>query len=145
MEQINIRATEKSPEVFFDAQSRKFEIVGNSRPENVRDFYMPVLEKLRRSFEGFVSQERDVKGFSGDPFKFIFKLDYFNSSSAKFISDMLLLIGNYNKKGLPVRIYWYYQEGDDDMMEVGEDFSEMIEVPFQMIMMKSGSNESDRD
>jgi hypothetical protein len=47
----------------------------------------------------------------------------------------LILIGNYVKKGVNVKIYWYFDEGDEDMMEVGEDFSEMIDVPFKMIMV----------
>jgi len=33
-------------------------------------------------------------------------------------------------------LYWYFKEGDEDMLEVGEDFSEMIDMPFQMIMIE---------
>ena len=131
MEEIKLQATEKSPGITFDPRQKKFEMVGNSRPENVRDFYIPVLEKLKENLEE-IAQGKTAEE---DPVKFTFKLEYFNSSSAKFISDLLVLIGNYHKKGLPVKIYWYFQEGDEDMMEVGEDFSEMIDLSFQMVMV----------
>jgi hypothetical protein len=133
MEEIKIEATEKSPRVYFDPENRKFELEGNSRPENVREFFYPIIDKLREYFEDIINNGVDDN--QNNPVKFVFQLEYFNSSSAKFISDILILIGNYHKKGMPVKIYWYFDEGDEDMMEVGEDFSEMIDIPFQMIMV----------
>jgi len=134
MEKIRLEATEKSPGIFFDPQDKTFEMEGNSRPENVRDFFIPVIEKLRKNLDEFMNREEALT--PEHPLKCTFKLEYFNSSSAKFISDMLVIIGNYNKKGLPVKLYWYFKEGDEDMLEVGEDFSEMIDMPFQMVMIE---------
>jgi hypothetical protein len=134
MEEIKIPETEKSPRVLFDPENRLFELEGNSRPENVREFYYPIIEKLRVYFDDIL-QDGSLDDYKESPVKFVFKLEYFNSSSAKFISDILILIGNYAKKGINVKIYWYFDEGDEDMMEVGEDFSDMIDIPFQMIMV----------
>jgi hypothetical protein len=134
MEEIKIPETEKSPRVLFDPENRIFELEGNSRPENVREFYHPIIDKLKNYFEQILSGDH-LEDYKENPLKFVYKLEYFNSSSAKFISDILILIGNYVKKGVNVKIYWYFDEGDEDMMEVGEDFSEMIDVPFKMIMV----------
>ena len=134
MEEIKIPETEKSPRVLFDPENRVFELEGNSRPENVREFYHPIIDKLKTYFENILEDQK-LEDFKENPIKFVYKLEYFNSSSAKFISDILILIGNYAKKGVGVKIYWYFDEGDEDMMEVGEDFSEMIDIPFQMIMV----------
>ena len=134
MEELNIKGTEKSPRVLFDPDNRKFELEGNSRPENVREFYFPIIERLKSYFEKHL-ENGDLENFKDNPVKFIFKLEYFNSSSAKFISDLLILIGNYSRKGITVKIYWYFDQGDENIMEVVEDFSEMIDVPFQMIMV----------
>ena len=35
-----------------------------------------------------------------------------------------------------MKVNWYFDDGDDDMKEVGEDFSEMITFPFSFIMMQ---------
>lgn len=130
MKEIKMPATDKSPRVLFDPENKVFELEGNSRPENVRDFYKPIIDSLTKFFKSLLENGTDEK-----PVKFVYKLEYFNSSSAKFISDIFFLVGNYSKKGVPVKIYWYFDEGDEDMMEVGEDFSDMIDVPFQMIMI----------
>ncbi|MBS3806865.1 MAG: DUF1987 domain-containing protein [Bacteroidales bacterium] len=134
MEKIRLEATDKSPGIFFDPQNKTFEMEGVSRPENVRDFFIPVMEKLRKNLEEFLGQKESVT--DEKPLKCTFKLEYFNSSSAKFISDILVMIGNYHKKGMPVKLYWYFKEGDEDILEVGEDFSEMIDMPFQMVMIE---------
>ncbi len=135
MKILNIEATLKSPKVIFDTENFIFEMQGNSRPENVRNFYYPILDALKRFYESALENNK-LEQFSSKIFKYNFKLEYFNSSSAKFISDIILLIDNYNKKGFNNKIYWYFEDGDEDMIEVGEDFSEMINVPFNFIMIK---------
>jgi len=89
MKKLNIAATEKSPKVIFDPDHNLFEMEGNSRPENVRDFYYPIIETLNSFFEKYIAK-KDFDLKNEKPFKFNFKLDYFNSSSAKFISDILV-------------------------------------------------------
>ena len=135
MKGLNIPATAKSPRVLLDTDKNIFEIQGNSRPENVRDFYFPIIYKIRKYFEKIIDKNK-VDEFNEKSFKFNFKLDYFNSSSAKFISDILVLIRDFNEEGLNLKVNWYFADGDEDMMEVGEDFSDMISVPFNYIMIE---------
>ncbi len=135
MKGLNIQAKEKSPKVIFDPEKKIFEMEGNSRPENVRDFYYPIIDILRKYFEK-VSDKGDHESFNENPFKFSFKLDYFNSASAKFISDILVIIKDFTDEKLKIKVYWYFEDGDDDMKEVGEDFSEMISLPFNFIMIQ---------
>ncbi len=131
MKKLNIAATDKSPKVILDPEKRLFEMEGNSRPENVRDFYYPIIDTLRDFFEDYVKGPEKENAFN-----FNFKLDYFNSSSAKFISDILVIIKNSVENGASLKIYWYFEDGDEDMKEVGEDFSDMISVPFNYIMIQ---------
>ncbi|MCK4663606.1 MAG: DUF1987 domain-containing protein [Bacteroidales bacterium] len=117
-----------TPKVLFDPTNNKFEISGYSRPEDVRAFYKPIISWLK----DFGKEIDSVKGFN-KPIEFNFKLIYFNSSSAKFLLDILIEINNFHKKGVSVSINWYYDDGDDDMKEVGEDLSEMVDFPFKYI------------
>jgi len=128
---INIAATDKTPKVTLNAENNTFEMQGNSRPENVRDFFYPIIDDLKKYFEKIDEEKLEVKAIT-----FNFKLDYFNSASAKFISDILLIIQKYANAGFNIKIYWYFDDGDDDMKEVGEDFSEMISYPFNFIMVQ---------
>jgi hypothetical protein len=38
--------------------------------------------------------------------------------------------------GKELSVDWYFDENDEDMQESGEDFKEIIKVPFRMIQIK---------
>jgi hypothetical protein len=128
MESLIINETTSTPKVVFDLANSIFEIKGCSRPEDVRSFYMPLidwLEKFRNT-----SLDIEIEKHSNNPLVFKFQLDYFNSSSAKFILDILLLINQLHKKGLNLKIVWFYIHNDDDMLEVGKELSEVVDFQF---------------
>ncbi|MFZ4399001.1 MAG: DUF1987 domain-containing protein [Bacteroidales bacterium] len=127
MENLIIPATDITPKISFDIQEKVFEITGESRPENVRDFFDPVLSWINQYFTNLKS---------ADLHTFNFKLEYFNSSSAKYLLTLLKNIGLHYKNGAKIEIDWYYEEGDDDMKEVGEQMSEMAKIPFRVIETK---------
>lgn len=131
MEKVYFEESDKSPGIILDPEERLFQFSGNSRPENVRDVYYPVIEFLEKYFKNVLtSNNQDEK------IRFKFKFEYFNSSSAKFIFDILAIIKNAKVDGVNLAIDWYFMETDEDMREVGEEFSDILEVPFNYIMMK---------
>ncbi len=129
MESLIIGATEDSPEINFDLKSNKFIISGKSRPENTGKFYTPVLEWFD-NFERLLTSSDSVKSES---MEFVFKLEYFNSISAKYIADIIMLLKELSLKGNNIRIKWYYPTSDDDMLEVGKEFADMVEMNFDYI------------
>ncbi len=133
---MNIAATNYTPKIFLDRDKNVFEIEGESRPENVYDFYLPVINTLMIFFEN-LAENIDNKQDTNTTFRANFKLIYFNSSSAKFIADILNIFKLYNnKKGIDFKIYWHFNEDDDDVKEAGEELSEMISLPFNYVMVK---------
>jgi len=38
-----------------------------------------------------------------------------------------------NLSGTEVKVNWYYEEDDEDMLEAGEDYQAIIDLPFKMI------------
>jgi hypothetical protein len=46
-------------------------------------------------------------------------------------------ITTIKKAGSEVVINWYYEEDDDGMLESGENFQEITELPFNMIPVSS--------
>lgn len=128
MESLRIEGSNISPKVIFDPATRSLEISGYSRPENVRDFYMPLLQWI----EDYCASIKKGKPTDADiePINFKFKFIYFNSSSAKFIYDIILLLSNIQNEGIPIKIYWYFDEDDDELREAGEELSDMAHVPF---------------
>jgi hypothetical protein len=135
MEAFIIEPTEFSPKITLDPENNIFEISGISRPEDVRDFYYPVFTWFKK----FKSEIIDTKNYSYNedhPLDLKIKLAYFNSSSAMFLSDLLTEFNKLHEQGQYVKIYWFFEEGDDDMREAGEELSEMLEITFNYIEVR---------
>ncbi len=132
MKSLIIEATSHSPEIKFDPAAGKFSISGVSRPEDVRSFYYPVLEWLRK-FQESAIKTGEVSFTEENPLTLEVQLKYFNSSSAKFLFDIFTEMGNINNMDQKIRILWYYDPDDDDMRDAGEELSEIAEIPFEYI------------
>lgn len=123
MRAIYIESTQDTPAVALDALKGIFEIKGNSYPENSAQFYNPIIEWL---------QELMQKGYDKQ-LAFDFNFDYFNTSSAKFILEILRLLEEIQEKGTEVLVRWHYFEDDIDILESGEDYQNIVSVPFALI------------
>ena len=116
MEIINLEGTEDTPKIILDKNNGIFEISGRSLPEDSAEFYQPILEWLDQ--------------YASDPnpsTNFLFKLEYFNTASSKLILDVLSKLEDVPN----MTISWYFHEDDEDMEEAGEEFSELVELPFE--------------
>lgn len=132
MDTLLIEPTDFSPKVVFDAAKNFFEISGESRPENTSKFYLPVLQWLEQ-YQQILYWEKDTFGASAQHI-FEFKFDYFNSTSAKFIMDILLQIDRMAQDGSNVKAKWHYDKRDEDMKESGEEFAKLLKkLPIEFV------------
>ncbi len=124
MENLIIKATDITPEIYFNIADRTFNISGESRPENVKDFFEPIHIWIDNYFNNLEGKENQI---------FTIKLAYFNSSSAKFLLSLLKNLGKFYQSGIKIEVNWCYEKDDDDMKEAGEQMSEMAKLPFKFI------------
>jgi len=125
MKKIHIESTPKTPSINFDFEKGFLEIKGRSIPENSMEFYKPVVESLEK--------------YSGTPHPVTtvnIQLEYFNTSSSKCILDVFKKLESIHKRGNQLMINWYYEQDDEDMLEAGEDYQAIINVPFKMIQIE---------
>ena len=122
METIIIEGTPKTPTVEFNAEEGKVEIKGRSIPENSVEFYNPLIAWL----EAYGSNPKDVTQVN-------IQLEYFNTSSSKCILDVFKKLEGLAKAGNDIKVNWFYEEDDEDMLEAGEDYQSIIKLPFKMI------------
>jgi len=122
MEVIKIVGTDDTPSVTFDVANEIFEVSGRSLPEDVAAFYEPILDWLDR-----YSEEASGKT------EFDFKLVYFNTASSKMLLDILLKLEEMYESGKDVLVRWHFPEDDEDMEEAGEEYADIVEVPFEQI------------
>jgi len=130
MEKLIFEPTANSPRIVLDPENRNFEFSGESRPENVRKFYLPILEWL----EAYTAEQdklRDDERTFGLLCQFNF--EYFNSTSAKYILDIFKSLNAISVLGIGLEIKWLYEEDDEDMLEVGQEMSRMSKLSFEYI------------
>lgn len=119
MEALRIEPTVDTPGIILDAKNNQFEISGKSYPEDTKEFYHDVLHWMDLYI---VSPNTQTN--------FIFKLKYFNSSSYKPIFDILAKLETLSDKKSDVKVEWHYKTGDSDMLEAGEEFADLFDIPF---------------
>ncbi|MFT4659822.1 MAG: hypothetical protein ACI8XB_000072 [Patiriisocius sp.] len=125
MNNIEITGTPKTPEVKFVAADGKLEIKGRSIPENSIEFYSDLLVWIEE-YANAPKEQTEID----------MKLEYFNTSSSKCILDVFKKLEVINKAGKNVVVNWFYEENDEDMLEAGEDYDAIIDLPFQMKVME---------
>lgn len=121
MRNLIIEPTPKTPKIVFDVNAYTFEITGRSIPEDSVAFYRKVYSWL----DQFGSELTGTVNFE-------FGLEYFNTSSSKCILDIFKRLMELNKKNPGIGVVWYYEEGDDDMQDTGEDYKELLDLPFEV-------------
>lgn len=122
MEKIFVEPTRVTPLVNFDPDEGFLEIKGRSSPENSILFYQKIIDSL------------DEYARSGkSEFTASFSFEYFNTSSSKCLFDLFKKITLIKENGINLIINWYYEEDDEDMMEAGEDYADLLDLEFNYL------------
>jgi hypothetical protein len=130
MEKLIIEPTANSPRIVLDPEAMNFEFSGESRPENVRKFYLPILEWL----EAYIAEQTELgDGERTSELVCQFNFEYFNSTSAKYILDIFKSLNTINALGINLEIKWLYEQDDEDMLEVGQEMSRMSKLSFDYV------------
>jgi len=62
-------------------------------------------------------------------------LEYFDEINLKIYYSLLKKIESIKHKDKKYTINWYYEEGDEDILEKGEKISTILDIPFTFIMI----------
>lgn len=117
-------ATDRSPEIRFDPQACTLSISGASFPEDGAAFYGPVLTTLEGVLKALRQRSVTVR----------IALNYFNSSSAKALMNLFIMLDDAAEAGNQVFVDWFHAADDDTMKEFGEEFAEDVRfVRFNVI------------
>ncbi len=122
MEKYIVRETSKTPSISFDPDHGLFEIKGKSIPENSFGFYTPVLDYL----DAYSSSPADRTVLN-------VKFEFFNTSSSNRIHALFKKFEKLYQDNSEVLIRWFCENGDDNMLEAGEDFRTILHVPFEIV------------
>lgn len=107
--------TLRTPEILLDYHTGVLKIEGTAGSQQAHDLFNLVMQHLKQNPGKITNVE--------------IKLDFFDTSSSKWLLDIL----KYIEKNGGAKVRWYYEEDDEDMMEAGEDYAAIINVKFDIV------------
>jgi hypothetical protein len=126
MRKLIIDQTLNSPKVILDPEKKIYEITGESRPPDVREFYDQIITWMDDFSLQLIKAEDKT-----EPVNFTLNFGYFNSSSGKMILDICKVLARLQSRGVNVIVNWHYEKDDVDMLEVGQEISKIVRLPFE--------------
>jgi hypothetical protein len=116
-----IEPSNDHPKVVLDKVNNTFEITGKSLPEDVNEFYDPIVAWIREYAKN-----------PNPETVFVLNLEYYNSATVRKIVDILVVLESMHKAGKIVKVRWIFEESDEMMGENGEDFMHTVNIPFEI-------------
>ena len=123
MRNFYMEGSDKTPTISLNAETGEMEFSGKSIPENSAKLYDPVMEWV----DGYIKAPNEKTVF-------VVKLEYFNTSSSKYLLEIFRRFEDLFKSGKKVSVQWYYELEDEDMQESGDDFRDILKIPVELIV-----------
>jgi len=114
-----------TPTINFNLKTGELLMEGKSFPPDVTTFFKEAIAWL----DEYLKSPAKLTVMK-------LKLDYFNTASSKIVMDVLYKMEELYKNNNDVLVEWYYPDDDEDMKETGEEYKELIKVPFKQIGYK---------
>jgi hypothetical protein len=121
MQETRIVPTKNSPEIIMNPEGF-IKIRGRSIHEDVNLFFLPVSKWITE----YIENPAEITCVE-------MKLEYFNSASAKVFIQLLQKLTYVHLKNKKLVLNWYYEDGDEDILERGEYFASILDIPFNFI------------
>jgi SiaC family regulatory phosphoprotein len=118
MENLIIKGTEQTPEINFN-KNGLLVIKGISIPENITDFYIPIIQWMSEL-------EKELP----TTIHLVFEIEYINTSSTRVFIDIIKKINAYKELCPDTTISWKYAEDDEDNFDLGKDLEYSTKAVF---------------
>ena len=118
-----ISSTKNTPEIRLNPDG-VIKITGRSMNGKVTEF----TEQIVTWIDEYIINPPDLTRID-------FNLEYFDEINLKIYYSLLKKIESIKSKNKKFIINWYYEEGDEDILEKGEKISTALDIPFNFIMI----------
>ena len=118
---LNIEATRKTPAIKLDPEGH-IRIQGRSIPEDASLF-----------FEKIVSWIKEYINLENETTRIDLNFEYLNSGTSKYVLQILKILRDLPKNNHSLEVNWYYEDGDDDILERGEYFASLLDLKINFI------------
>lgn len=122
LKRMEIRAGEQTPQVLLDKEQNILKIEGFSFPDNPHVFYTAIVDWFKAYCKDAPAETHFTFGFL-----------YVNSTSVKFINDILKRMDALLVDGKKARVTWIVNPDDEDIEQLGLELKGLHKIPFEII------------
>ncbi len=116
-----IKPTQTTFGIEFLFSKGVFRFTGDSYPENSVEFFQPLLIRIT-----------EYLLFPGKDLTIEFRVNYFNTSTSKYLFQFMELLAAYQAYGNQLNITWFSSGTDDDMLEVWREIMLELDLSFRI-------------
>lgn len=120
MDNLRIEGTQSTPSIVADFKAGTVEMRGDSYPENSFELFSPAMQWI----ENYLQQDRALV--------LNLHLLYLNTSSVKAMMDIFDILEDAHKAGRKVMVNWFYDEQNERVADLAEEFKEDCTFPFEI-------------
>lgn len=121
MNNLSIESTQSTPAISANATTGVVLMRGDSYPENSFELFSPVMQWI----ESHLREPANTLTLN-------LHLLYLNTSSVKAMMDIFDILEEAHRDGRQVAVHWYYDEQNERIAELAEEFKEDCTFPFQI-------------
>ena len=122
MKALKINGDSSIPHVLFDNEKGTLYMGGTSLPENVLEFFGPIMNWLDE-YKKINSHSTEIE----------FNFEYLNTASTNMMARIIESLEGMMRSPTALSITWYYSHGDYDMKELGEELLEDSKVNYSIV------------
>ncbi len=119
LENLVINTKENLALISFDKDAKVLVMKGHSLPENSYYFFLPILEWTEKYLKTLPDNTTLSIAF-----------EYLHTGATKQIFELMRMLKKSEENGNSITINWYYEEDDDDMKDLGKQFSSALDIKF---------------
>lgn len=127
MENLIMSGTDHLPSIDFDAITGVFILKGRSLQGSDPQFieiYDNIIEWLNKY--AFYPAEKTSLNV---------QLEYYCTGTSRRLLDVFLILEKIYFSTKSVTVNWFFREDDPDMEESGKEYSQILKVPFNLILL----------
>lgn len=122
MNDFSLPGSQSTPAIHSDRAAGTVSMQGDSYPENSYELFHQVFEWIER----FLAEAER-------PLSLELRLLYLNTSSIKAMMDIFDLLEAAHQQGKAVAVNWYYDQQNERVVELAEEFKEDCTFPFSIL------------
>jgi hypothetical protein len=122
MNDLTINAEKDTLKVTCHYETGIIKLEGVSYPADAAEFFNPIFEWL----ETYIEQV-------GGAIVMNLFINYLNTSSTKCLFDIVDRMEEYYNDNNKAQVNWYYEKNDEDIKEIGLEFQEDMQIPFEVL------------